>query len=193
VFSQTQQSGIEKQKNPPRHSIQERVRQDLGEDLDEEDAIRELFILGDRAVPSLIKFLSDRDKGRKVSAARGLAYVGNQQGMQALRNAVKAEMDEETKSAMSCFLAGGLVETRSKSDLDFLRSTIERAHFVEDDEKDFQAFCAALALGMRGETIHLRYYAKSLKRISSIQMKLEKRFSGWRASPRRNKRRRSSH
>ncbi len=70
---------------------------------------------------------------------------------QALRNASKAETDKETKSAMSCFLAGGLVETKSESDLDFLRSTVERAQIVaDDDEMEFSAVCAALALGMRG-------------------------------------------
>jgi len=52
---------------------------------------------------------------------------------------------------MSCFLAGGLVETKSESDLDFLRSTVERAQIVaDDDEMEFSAVCAALALGMRG-------------------------------------------
>ncbi len=150
MFSQTQQGGTQKQENVRRDSVQAKVRRDLGEDLDEEDAVRELFTLGDQAVPSLLKFLSEADKGRKVGAARSLAYIGNQQGMQALRNAVKAETDEETKSGMSCFLAGALVGTKSQSDLDFLRSSVERAHFVDDDVKDFQAFCAALALGTRG-------------------------------------------
>src|SRR5882724_5170 len=91
IFSQTQQSGIEKEKNLPRDSVQAKVRRDLGEDLDEEDAIRELFTLGDKAAPSLVKFLFQADKGRRAGAARGLAYIGNEQGMQALRNAVKAE------------------------------------------------------------------------------------------------------
>jgi hypothetical protein len=77
MFSQTQQSGIEKQKNLPRNSVQATVRRDLGEDLDEEDSIGELFTLGDVAVPSLIKFLSDADQGRRAGAARGLAYIGN--------------------------------------------------------------------------------------------------------------------
>jgi len=148
MFSQTQQSGIEKQGNLRRHNIQERVRRNLADD---ENGIRRLFTMGNEAVPSLIKFLSDADEEKRGGAARGLAYIGNQQGMQALRNAVKAEKDKETESAMSCFLAGGLVETKSESDLDFLRNTIERAQIVaDDDEAAFSAVCAALALGMRG-------------------------------------------
>jgi hypothetical protein len=148
MFSQAHQGGIKKQKNLPRDSIQVKVRRGLADD---EDGIRRLFTMGNEAVPSLIKFLSDRDEEKRIGAARGLAYIGSQLGLQALRNALKAETDEETKSGMSCFLAGGLVATKSQSDLDFLRSTVERAHFAgDDDEKDFQGFCAALALGMRG-------------------------------------------
>jgi hypothetical protein len=174
VFSQTHQRGIERQKNLPRHSIQETVRRDLGEDVDEEDAVRELFILGDQAVPSLIKFLSDADKGRRAGAARGLAYVGNRQGMQALRNAVKAEKDREIKSGLSCFLAGGLVVTKSESDLDFLKSTVERAHFTDDDENDFQAFCAALTLGMRGTTDALAILRKIPKEYLTDSAEIRK-------------------
>ncbi len=151
MFSQAYQGGIEKQENLPGDSIQEKVRRNLAEGLDDEDGITQLFALGDEAVPSLIKFLSDTSKDRRAGAARGLAYIGNQQGMQALRNAVKAERDKETKSAMTCFLAGGLVETKSGSDLEFLRSSAERARFAaEDDERAFTAVCAALALGMMG-------------------------------------------
>jgi len=53
---------------------------------------------------------------------------------------------------MSCFLAGGLVETKSGSDLGFLRSLAEKARFAaaDDSDEDFPAFCAALALGMMG-------------------------------------------
>jgi HEAT repeat protein len=164
MFSQTHQSGIGKQKNLPRHSIQERVRRDLGEASEDEDAVRELFALGDEAVPSLIKFLSDTGNDRRAGAARGLAYIGNQQGMQALRNAVRTERDKETKSTMSCFLAGGLVETKSESDLDFLRSTVERVQFVaDDDETAFSAVCAALALGMRGGSDSLAVLRKVAK------------------------------
>jgi hypothetical protein len=152
MFSQTYQREIEKHEKLPGNSIHEKVRRSLDEDLEEEDGIRELFALGDAAVPSLIKFLSDTSKDRRAGAARGLAYIGNQEGMRALRNAVKAESDEETKSAMGCFLAGGLVETKSESDLHFLRSSVEKAHFADDDEKDFPAFCAAIALGMMGRS-----------------------------------------
>ena len=160
LLSQTYQGG-EKQKNLQHLSIQERVRRDLEDAVEDEDAIRELFTLGDKAVPSLIKFLSDSDKERRAGAARGLAYIGGQQGMQALRNAVKAERDEETKSLMTCFLAGGLAKTKSESDLHFLRSSVERANFADDDEKDFPAFCAALALGMMGRSDSLPILRKA--------------------------------
>src|SRR6266478_2908707 len=150
MFAQTQQSGIEKLKNLRRHSIQDRVRRNVRNALEDEDAIKELFTLGERAVPSLIKFLSDSDKERRAGAARGLAYIENQQGIQALRNAVTSEKDEETKAEMSCFLAGGLVQTKSKDDLDFLRSSVQKARFADDDEEELPAFCAVLALGMNG-------------------------------------------
>jgi hypothetical protein len=151
VGSQTSQDGIKKQKNLPRHSIQEIVRRNLSEDVDEEDAARNLFLLGDEAVPSLVKFLSDPDRGIRAGAARGLAYIGNQEGMQAIRNAVEAEQDKATKSAMSCFLAGALVQTKLEKDLDFLKSSAERApSLADDDETDLTAMYAALALGMRG-------------------------------------------
>ncbi len=159
TLSQTHQSGIEKQKNFPRHSVQERVRRNLAEGLDDEDGIKQLFTMGDEAVPSLIKFLSDAGKDRRAGAARGLAYIGNQQGMQALRNAVTFEKDEETKAEMSCFLAGGLVQTKSENDLDFLRSSVEKARFADDDE-EVPAFCAVLALGMRGTSDSLAILRK---------------------------------
>jgi len=111
-----------------------------------------LFLLGHEAVSPLIKFLSDSDQGKRVAAAKGLAYIGNSQGMQALRNAVNAEKDEEAKSGISCFLAGGLVDTESETDLNFLKSAVKSAHRADDEDWDFPGFCAALALGMRGGT-----------------------------------------
>jgi hypothetical protein len=165
VFYQTDQGEIEKQKNPSRHPIQERVRRNLAEGLDDEDAIRDLFALGDKAVPALIKFLSDPDKERRAGAARALAYIGDRQGMQAIRNAAEAEKDKETKSAMSCFLAGGLVQTKSESDLDFLRSSAERAQSVADDDApELTAMYAALALGMRGGDDSL----PALRKVSNV-------------------------
>jgi len=162
MFSQTNQSQIEKRERLARKPIQKKVSPKLvHEALDEEDSIRELFSLGDEAVPSLVQFLSDSDNESRLGAARGLAYIGNQQGMQALRNAIKAETDEETKSAMTCFLAGGLVEAKSESDLHFLKSSVERADFAADDEKDFPAFCAALALGMMGRSDSLPILRKA--------------------------------
>lgn len=163
TFSQTPQRGIKKQESGPGDSIQEKVRRALGDALEDEDKIRELFVLGNKAVPTLIKFLSDPGKDRRAGAARGLAYIGNQQGMQAIRNALKAEKDEETGSAMSCFLAGALVQTKSASDLDFLSSSVERARFTDDDEKDFRAICAALALGMMGRSDSLPILRKAAR------------------------------
>jgi hypothetical protein len=185
MFFLGNQAEIEQQKSPPDNSIQEAVRRNLSEDVDEEDRAWTLFLLGDEAVPSLIKFLSDSDRAIRASAARGLAYIGNQQGMQALRIAVKAERDKETKSVISCFLAGGLVETKSGSDLHFLRTSVERAHFADDDEKDFPAFCAPLALGMMGRSDSLPILAKRLEQISP--KKSEKPFCGWRTNLFRDK------
>jgi hypothetical protein len=162
MFFQGHQAEIKQQKIPSGNSIQESVRRNLSEDVEEEDGARNLFLLGDEAVPSLINFLYDSNKAIRVSAARGLAYIGNQEGMQALRIAVKAERDKETKSAISCFLAGGLVGTKSESDLHFLRSSVERADFAGNDEKDFPAFCAALALGMIGRSDSLPILRKAV-------------------------------
>jgi HEAT repeats len=146
LFFQGNKAEIEQQKSPPGDSIQETVRRNLSEDVDEQEGARNLFLLGDEAVPSLIKFLSDSDKAIRASAARSLAYIGNERGMQALRTAVKAERDTETKSAISCFLAGGLVETESKADLHFLRRSVESERLADDNEKSFWGFCAGLAL-----------------------------------------------
>src|SRR5258708_20585205 len=108
--------------------------------------------MGDEAVPPLIRFLSDPDNGTRAGAARGLAYIGNENGMEALRIAVKTERNKETKSVIWCFLAGGLVETESEADLHFLRRSVESARFADDNEKSFAGFCAGLALGMKGRS-----------------------------------------
>jgi len=154
MFSQIRQG--KKQENAPGDSIREQVRRYVSEGLEDEGGSRDLFALGDAAVPSLSKFLTDPDRAKRAAAARGLALIGDQQGVQALRNAVKAEKDKETKSAMSCFLAGGLVEAKSESDLQFLRSSADRKRLIsDDDERAFTAVCAALALGMmeRGDSL----------------------------------------
>lgn len=151
--SQAAKNQIEKEATPQRDSIERKVRLLLSDDaLEDEDAIRALFGLGDEAVPPLIRFLSDPDEGTRAGAARGLAYIGNEKGMEALRMAVKTERNEETKSAISCFLAGGLVETASETDLRFLRRSVESARPGDDDEKSFEGFCAALALGMKARS-----------------------------------------
>jgi hypothetical protein len=145
---QRSQSPTQKQAND---SIDEKVGRSLSDDaLEDEDAIRALFALGDDAVPPLIRFLSDSDKGTRAGAARGLAYIGNEKGMEALRIAVKTEGNDETRSAISCFLAGGLVETEAEADLQFLRRSIDSARIDDENEKSFAGFCAALALGMKG-------------------------------------------
>src|SRR5258708_13008576 len=105
--------------------------------------------MGDEAVPPLIRFLSDPDNGTRAGAARGLAYIGNENGMEALRIAVKTERNKETKSVIWCFLAGGLVETESEADLHFLRRSVGSARFADDNEKSFPGFCAGLALGIK--------------------------------------------
>jgi len=161
VFSQAHQDAIEKRDDLPANSIQEKVRRIMEEDLEDEGAITELFVLGDEAVPSLIKFLSDGNKERRAGAARGLAIIGNQQGMQALRRATKVERDKEVKSAMSCFLFGGLASTKLESDMEFLRSSIEKARFADDNEEDFPAVCAALGLGMIGRRDSLAVLRKA--------------------------------
>jgi HEAT repeat protein len=151
-----------KQDNPPPGSMQEIVRQNLIKDLEDDDnGARQLFLLGDEAVFPLIRFLSDTDREKRAGAARGLAYIGNPQGMQALRNAVRTEQDKETRSVMSYLLAGGLVGTTSQSDLNFLRSSIEAARFADDgDESEFTGLSAALALGMMGRSDSLAILRK---------------------------------
>jgi len=152
-LSQTSESPIKREAKPPSDSIQEKVRRSLSDDaLEDEDAIRALFALGDEAVPPLIRFLSDPDKERRAGAARGLAYIGNEKGMEALRVAAKAERNRETKSAIPCFLAGGLIDTQSEADLQFLRGSVESARLADENENSFAGFCAALALGMKGRS-----------------------------------------
>ena len=152
------------QKDPAHSSMPNSVQRNLTKDLeDDEGGARQLFLLSDESVSPLIKFLSDPDEGKRVAAARGLAYIGTPQGMQALRNAIKTEKDKETKSAISCFLAGGLVETKSENDLNFLRNSVASARQADDDGWDFPGFCAALALGMRGGNDSLLLLRKAAK------------------------------
>ena len=173
------------QKSPPRRSVQHIVQQNLTKDLeDDEDGARQLFLLGDEAVSPLIKFLSDSDQGKRVAAAKGLAYIGNPQGMQALRNAINVEKDEEAKSGISCFLAGGLVETESETDLNFLKNSVESAHHADDDDWDFPGFCAALALGMRGGTDSLLLLRKAAKPDDMEEIGKAIRWMGKKSIPR---------
>jgi hypothetical protein len=142
------------QKRPSRRSVQDSVQQYLTKDVEyDEDAARQLFLLGDDAVSPLIKSLSDADKERRAMAAKALAYIGNPKGMQSLRNAVRSERDKEAKSMMSFYLAGGLVGTTSEGDLKFLRDSVEKARFAGDgDESALLGLYAALTLGMMGRS-----------------------------------------
>lgn len=149
--SHARQTPSKKSVSPSQESVQQKVARNLAEDADDEESITDLFALGDEAVPSLIKFLTDPDQGKRAVAARGLAYIGSEQGIQAVRTATGAEKNKEAQAAMSCFLAGALVQSQSESDLDFLKSLVEGARFTDDDdESDFPASCAALTLGMMG-------------------------------------------
>lgn len=141
---------IREQKSPPRRSAQTTVQEYVTKDVEyDEDAIKQVFVLGEKAVPPLIKVLSDPDAEKRASAAKALAYIGHQRGMQALRDAVKSERNTECKSMMAFYLAGGLVRTTSKSDLNFLRRSVETARFADDgDESDLPGLSAALTLGM---------------------------------------------
>jgi HEAT repeat protein len=154
-----------KQESLPPGSPQVTVPHDLAKDLEgDEDGARHLFLIGDEAVPALIRFLSDPDNEKRIGAARALAYIGNREGMRALQIAFKSEKDEEVKSAMSSYYAGGLVGTLSKSDLHFLKSSVETARFTDDDDESaFPAITAALALGMmrrKDSLVLLRKVAK---------------------------------
>ncbi len=158
------ESRTQEQERPPRRSVQASVEQNLAKDVEYDDGARQLFLLGDDAVSPLIKFLSDPDKEKRASAAKALAYIGNSQGMRALRNAVRSERDREAKSMMSFYLAGGLVGTTSESDLRFLRSAVETARFADDgDESDLPGFSAALTLGMMRRSDSLALLRKVAK------------------------------
>jgi hypothetical protein len=173
ILSAVFKADSQEQKGPARRSMQDSLEGNLTKVLeDDEDGARQLFLVDDEAIPPLIKFLSDRDKGKTVAAAKGLAYIGNPQGIQALRNAIKTEKDEEAKSGISCFLAGGLVQAKSEADLNFLRNSVESARHAEDDDWDFPGFCAALALGMRGGSDSLLLLRKATK--ANEQEEIEK-------------------
>src|SRR5947209_6597532 len=77
----------------------------------------------------------------KLLALAGLLAVAAPAFSQPYQNEIEKQKD----------LTRASVQTKSENDLDFLRSSIEKAQFVaDDDEKEFPAFCAELALGMRG-------------------------------------------
>ncbi len=141
--------------SPAGVSLERTVRQNLARSEEDRDAIRELFIIGNEAIPSLVKFLHSSNGEVRVKAARGLAYIGNEHGMKALRAAVASEHDNETKSNLAYFLTGGLVQAVSPSDQEYLRRSIERAAAVNDpalsDYAAAPAVNAALALAITGE------------------------------------------
>ena len=164
---------IRRQGSLSQGASQDNVQQIVAKGL--EDGTRQLFGLGDEAVPSLIMFLSDPVEEKKVSAARGLAYIGNQQGMQAVRNANQSERDKEARSGMAYFLAGGLVDTSSDTDLNFLKSLVETARFTDDDDdSSLPALSAALALGMMGRSDSLPILRKVVKQDSGAFEEIRK-------------------
>ncbi len=124
--------------SPASVSLERTVRQNLARSEEDRDAIRELFIIGNEAIPSLVKFLHSSNGEVRVKAARGLAYIGNEHGMKALRAAVASEQDNETKSNLAYFLTGGLVQAVSPSDQEYLRAAAPAVN-------------AALALAITGE------------------------------------------
>lgn len=164
VVSEIKQTGMKKQESASQRSMQDRVRQNLSKDLDDEDAIAELFAFGDDAVPSLINFLSDPDREKRMGAARGLAYIGNHQGLQALRSTARSERDKEAKDMVSYFLAGALVDSKSEQDMSFLRNSVEGALSAKDtDETPSAAISASLALAMMGRKDSLPLLRKVAK------------------------------
>lgn len=175
TFSEACRRDTQRQESLLRGSMQDSVQRSVAKDLeDDEDGTRQLFVLGDEAVPSLTKFLRDPDEEKKAGAARGLAYIGNQQGIQALRNAIQSEQDKEAKSEMSYFLTGGLVDTPSDSDLNFLRSSVETAQVTDDDDESLPALSAALALGMMGTSDSLPILRKVAKQDSVASEEITK-------------------
>jgi hypothetical protein len=142
------------QGKPLADSSPDSIRRNLAKSEEDRDAILELFIIGDEAIPSLVNFVRSPDQDVRTHAARGLAYLGNDKGMKALETAIASERDGETRSLMSYFLAGGLVQTKSERHLEFLKASIERATAKgsEDDDEAFPAVSAALALAMTGRS-----------------------------------------
>jgi hypothetical protein len=148
-------SGVKKQRTTQSGSVPRAVKEFLAQSDEDETAVSKLFLIGDEAVPSLVKSLRSPDKDIKRHAARGLAYIGNEQGVAALRSAIVSETDVETKSAFYYFLAGGLVQTKSRRDVDLLTRFVSKAIAAKEDADDIEnapAITSALALAMRGRT-----------------------------------------
>jgi len=74
---------------------------------------------------------------------------------------------------MSCFCRCPSWTNTERSG--FLRSSVERAHFVDDDVKIFRLLCG-VGIGHErgGGTIRLPYLRKIRKTILSIQLKIRK-------------------
>jgi hypothetical protein len=144
----TQQEASQQQAHTP-SDIQEKVRNYLAHPNDD-GPLKTLFTAGDAAVRPLIDLLSDPSIETRGMSARALAYLGNPEGLEALRDAVQAERDQETKIAMSCFLAGALVDPNSPRDIQFLKTLLGNVRFDDPDADEIPAYCAALALGMIG-------------------------------------------
>jgi hypothetical protein len=136
-------------------SVTSSVRELVSQGDENDTAVSKLFMIGDEGIPSLIELLRSPDKDIKRNAAKALAYIGNHQGLAALRSAIGSEADVETKSAFYYFLAGGLVRAKSKADVDLLASFVREASASKDSAdvvENAPAVTSALALAMRGTT-----------------------------------------
>ncbi len=126
--------------------IEDKVQRLLSDNRAEDtDAVRQVFELGRKAVPTLFE---DLQRGLYVErASRALMYLGGPEDRKALRGLIATEKDPEKKWVMGGFLAGALVEPTSREDWEYLRSCISG---YKDESKNYASLSAALALGMNG-------------------------------------------
>lgn len=130
------------------------IRRNLARSEEDQDAIRELFVIGDEAVPPLVNALRDPDADLRTRAARGLVYIGDERGIKALESAMASEKDIEARSAMSYVYGGGLVPATDREFLEDL-ILIKKAVAARDpwnDDEIAPAFNAALALAATGRS-----------------------------------------
>jgi hypothetical protein len=111
------------------------------------DAVRGVFELGRKAVPTLVEDL--RNGLYLERASRALMYLEGPEDRKVLRGLIATEKDPEKKWVMAGFLAGALVEPASREDWDYLRSCVSG---YKDESKNYASLSAALALGMNGSS-----------------------------------------